>query len=453
MSTIVGQLGCGFSGDGGRVELASIKYPTSLALDLLGNIYFSDEGNSRIRMISTAGIINTIGGNGTTTYSGDGGPATNAGFWPRCVALDKHGNIFIADFGNNRIRKINTSGIITTFVGTGTPGFSGDGTPATSAQIWSPFDLAIDVVGNLYFPDVGNKRIRKIDTSGIITTIAGNGSGGISGDGIPATAAHIWPYKIAIDVMGDLYVADSDRIRKIDVTGIIHTIAGTGISGYNGDSILADTAELNNPSGIAVDACGSVYFGDVGNSRIRKVTQPSLLTHPTISLSGIVTAKAGTTVTITATVVNAGSSYIIHWMNHGIEFTTTIVPSVTYTKGAGIDTITARVASTATNGCYDSTTSAGHMVKTPEGVHSPGLSTGGEVTVYPNPVGDVLYIEGLLAPARYRLLNIVGVALREGVLGAGSNNISLKSLPAGVYVIEVRESENMERWVRKIIKE
>ncbi len=168
MSTIVGQLGCGFSGDGGRVELASIKYPTSLALDLLGNIYFSDEGNSRIRMISTAGIINTIGGNGTTTYSGDGGPATNAGFWPRCVALDKHGNIFIADFGNNRIRKI-SAGVITTIAGGAIAGYSGDGGPSSSAKLDHPNVISVDKIGNIIFFDQGNKKLRKIDTSGIIT--------------------------------------------------------------------------------------------------------------------------------------------------------------------------------------------------------------------------------------------------------------------------------------------
>jgi len=186
--------------------------------------------------------------------------------------------------------------------------------------------------------------------------------------------------------------------------------------------------------------------------RVRKVSYPPVLTVPTISLSGIITAAAATTVTVTATVANAGSSYLIHWMNHGIEFTTTTVPSVTYTKTAGIDTITARVVSTATYGCYDSTTSAGHIVSLPLGIAAAYMEQG--LHVYPNPVNDIIHVDAITGPISYRLMNMVGQVLMEGALNSGSNSIDVKALPKGVYMMEVRGAERGERrLINKVLKQ
>ena len=353
------------------------------------------------------------------------------------------------------MRKVNAlTDTITTYAGNGTWAYFGNGVPATSAEFNLIQGIAVDFKGNLFICDT-NSTVRKVNVStGIITTVAGTAISGYSGDGTPATSAEILnPYDVAFDATGNYYIAEfRGRIREVDTFGIIHTVAGTTIYGYNGDGIPATSAELNETTGVSVDACGNLYIADVSNERIRKVTYPSILTVPIISLSGEIEATMGSNVTITASVVNAGCSYIIKWMNHGIQFTTTTVPSVTYTKFAGIDTITARVVSTATYGCYDSTTSAGHVVSMDKtGIAPPGLPQGEVIRTYPNPVGDMLHVDGVQAPARYRLLNMVGSKMREGVLSTGSNSIEVKELP-GVYMLEVTDPSTGLRMTNKIVK-
>ena len=220
-------------------------------------------------MNSTTGIITTIAGNGIAGYSGDGGLATNAELNnPYGVAVDSNGNIYIADTNNNRIRKVNsTTGIITTIAGNGTAGYSGDGGLATNAELYYPYGVAVDSNGNIYIADTYNNRIRKVNsTTGIITTIAGNGTAGYSGDGGPATNAQLnYPYGVAVDSSGNIYIADTDnnRIRKVNsTTGIITTIAGNGNPGYSGDGGPATNAELYDPSGVAVDSNGNIYIAD-----------------------------------------------------------------------------------------------------------------------------------------------------------------------------------------------
>ena len=366
--------------------------------------------------------------------------------------------VFVDDSGT-WIRKISISGIITTVAGNGIFGFSGDGGVATSAAIKAE-GICTDATGNLLIG--GSGQLRKVNmTTGIITTIAGNGTPApFLGDGLPATNAQFMAFGIAADQIGNIFISDygvgNSRILKIDTFGIIHTVAGTGVDGYSGDGGPATAAQIANPEGVAIDACGNVYIADDAYRRIRKVTLTiPILTVPSISLSGVISAPAGTTVTVTATVANAGSSYIIHWLNHGIQFTTTTVPSVTYTKPAGIDTITARVVSTATYGCYDSTTSAGHVVSEDvEGVTSPRPSPKERevLRTYPNPVGDVLHVDDLQAPARYRLLNIVGAVMQEGILNTGNNSIPVKRLPQGVYMLEVNGGNGIKT-ISKIVKQ
>jgi sugar lactone lactonase YvrE len=230
----------------------------------------------------TTGIINTIAGTGTSGFSGDGGPATAARLRaPRTMAADGAGNVYIIDTENNRARKIDTSGRITTIAGTGTAGFSGDGGPATSAQLNTPHGIAVDSAGNVYIADPPNQRIRKVDTTGRITTVAGNGNQGYNGDGIPATSARLnYPKGVEIGPDGLLYIADNNnhRVRKVDASGVIRTVAGTGTAGLSGDGGPATAARLNEPRNIAFGPDGSMYIVDQVNDRIRRVDPAGTIT-------------------------------------------------------------------------------------------------------------------------------------------------------------------------------
>jgi sugar lactone lactonase YvrE len=287
ISTVAGNGTQGYSGDGGQATAAELTDPNAVGFDKAGNMYIADEGIYRIRKVSLAGIISTVAGNGTGGYSGDGGQATAAEInAPEDVQVDKFGNVYIADLLNQRVRKVSTSGVITTFAGTGAGGFSGDGGLATAAQLQFAYRLAIDTIGNVYIADQGNERIRVVNTNGIINTFAGNGTGAYNGDGGQATAAEIkTPGGLAIDATGNVYISDggNHRIRMVSTNGIISTVAGNGVGGFSGDGGLATTAELNYPFGIAVDAFGDMYINDQGNQRIRSV-----------NAAGVISTYAGT---------------------------------------------------------------------------------------------------------------------------------------------------------------
>jgi sugar lactone lactonase YvrE len=275
ITTVAGNGTPGFSGDGGPATNARLAYPTGVAVDAAGNLYIADRLNSRVRKVSTSGTITTVAGDGSAGFSGDGGPATNAQLaGPYGVAVDAAGNLYIADFQNSRVRKVSTSGTITTVAGDGSFGFSGDGGPATNAQLAGPNGVAVDAAGNLYIADINNHRVRKVSTSGTITTVAGNGTPGFSGDGGPATNARLRPPTgVAVDAAGNLYIADifNQRVRKVSTSGTITTVAGTGIYGFSGDGGPATNARLAYPSGVAVDAAGNLYIADQNNHRVRKV--------------------------------------------------------------------------------------------------------------------------------------------------------------------------------------
>ncbi len=266
--------------DGTAATAANIFDPEGVAADAAGNIYFLNPGaDDRILKINAAGIISTYVGNVSMVgYVGDGGPATAAliGLNVNSIATDGAGNLYIADRDNNRVRMVNTLGIITTIAGNGTAGYSGDGGPATNAHV-RPWSVSADAAGNVYISDRTNYVVRKVDPSGNISTVAGNGAPGFSGDGSPATAAMLeCPMQTATDATGNLFICESTRrrVRMVSPAGIITTIAGNGVSAYAGDGGPATACSLHGPMGIAVvsGSCGErIYISDNLDHRIREI--------------------------------------------------------------------------------------------------------------------------------------------------------------------------------------
>ncbi len=294
ISTFAGNGTFGYNGDTIIATSAELNTPRGLAVDASGNVYIADEKNNRIRKVSTTGIITTVAGNGGFGYSGDFGLATSAKLYrPNGVAVDRFGNVYIADSYNHVIRKVDGFGKIVTIVGTGygagtvnSHSFSGDGGLADTATLNMPTGISVDDSGNLYITDEFNFRIRKVDTSGIITTIAGNGTQNFNGDNILATSAGLFPYgNTAIDTNGNLYFVDgnNNRVRKVNKAGIITTVAGNDSVGFSGDGGLATDAQFKIPNGVATDSLNNIYISDFGNERVRKIS----------SATGIVTTIAG----------------------------------------------------------------------------------------------------------------------------------------------------------------
>jgi len=261
ITTVAGTGTAGYSGDNGPATSAEVNGPTGVAVDASGNLYIADSYNGKVRKVAASGTITTITG-----------PWTE----PMGVATDSAGNLYVSDYFA-QVWKYSTGGTITTVAGTGTQGYSGDGGPATSAMLHGPWGVAVDSSGNVYIADQYNSRIRKVSTSGTITTVAGNGTAGYSGDGGPATSAMLYnPQGIAVDAAGNLYICDVSnlRIRNVSMGGQITTVAGNGNGGYSGDGGAATSTSLSGPRGAAFDPFGSLYIADSGNNRIRKVTAP-----------------------------------------------------------------------------------------------------------------------------------------------------------------------------------
>ena len=313
INTIAGSGLYSYSGDGASALGAQLNLPTGIATDTFGNVFFSDQGNNRVRMVSGAdGSIATVAGTGTTGSGGDGGAATSAQLnapyglttdgsgalyiadstngrvrkvsgtqisslatslaQPSAVAVAKDGTIYYATYQDSRVRKIRTDGTTVLVAGDGYNGYTGDNGPSAQAELWGPTGLAVDGSGNLYIADSGNNVIRKVDTNGVITTVAGYGLPGFEGDGGPAVWARLAaPTAVAVDAANNLFIIDGNRIRLVTTDGNIQTVAGTGNAGYTGDGGTALNATFNGPSGLAVDLSGNLYIADSLNNAVRKL--------------------------------------------------------------------------------------------------------------------------------------------------------------------------------------
>jgi NHL repeat len=285
ISTFAGTGTAGGAGDGAAATAAQLSAPRGVAVDSAGVVYIADYGNFKVRRVSASGTISTFGGTGVQGSAlgtvGDGGAATSAQLnQPWNVTVDSAGNVYVADTENHKIRKVTPSGTISTLAGTGTAGSTGDGGPATSAQLDTPQGVAVDADGNVFIADSRSNKVRKVTPAGTISTYAGTGAAGATGDGGPATAAKLdYPRTVTVDAAGVLYIADNANhtIRKVTTSGTISTFAGTGQSGSTGDGGPATAAKINNPYGIAIDASGNVFLANWGENKVRKVNPSGII--------------------------------------------------------------------------------------------------------------------------------------------------------------------------------
>jgi hypothetical protein len=439
ITTICGNGTAAFSGDGGPALAAQLNSPQHLAFDKSWNLYVSDVLNRRIRKIDLSGTITTVAGNGIMAYSGDGGMATAASVYtPQGIAFDGNGNLYYADMGGFCVRKIDLSGIITTYAGNGTYGYSGDAGGALLAQLKSPRSLTFDTANNLYIADADNNRIRKVDaTSGFISTYAGNATGGYTGDEIPATASGLSaPFGVYFHNNGTLYIADrsNHRVRTVDNSGIIHTVTGSGTNGFSGDGGVATLCQLYFPMGVTIDKCGNLYIADHQNMRIRKVTFNPYAT-PTVSLAAVASAAAGTTVTVTATIAAGTGAYTIQWYRNSVPVATTTTPTYTYTKPPGTDTITATIAPAVGYCSAPATATAILVAELPVGIDNP---TGpAPLLLYPNPTHAVLHLQAATPILQATLHTITGSMVHTTTPGTHTTTIDIAALPPGMYLLRI----------------
>jgi Secretion system C-terminal sorting domain len=445
----------GFSGDNGLATLAKLNNPTAVSIDTNGNLFISDQTNARIRKVDiSTGIITTICGTGTLGYNGDNILATSAQINDVLdICFDKFGNLFLADYYNNRIRKINTLGIISTYAGNGIGGYSGEGGLADTSMINGPTGVCTDDTGNLYIA-CSDARIMKVHfLSGIISTYAGNGIWGNFGDSGLAINANIYPYSITFDKFSNLFIGEAhggtlgDRIRKVDSAGIITTVCGTGIAGYFGDSGLASTAQINNPTGVTTDQCGNLYIADDWNHRIRKVWfNTDTLPQVNATITPNDTVVTGTQVTTTATATNHGTITSYQWVKNGANASTN--SAYTYTPVNGDSVYCIVTVRACTGRMYTDTTTSIHITVT--GGARVNSITNSIMHTYPNPVTHVLHVT-TTEPQHYVLHNLMGVAVLQGSVDK-QNSIDMKAIPSGIYLLQLTNTQG-QREVVRVVKE
>lgn len=504
VKTIAGTGIQGFNGDKRSAQISMLNCPWGIAQDRYGNLYIADYANSRIRKISASnGLITTIAGTGKNGYNGDGFDAINAQLnAPMGVAIDTSGNIYIADDGNYRIRKINIkSGKISTVAGTGTQGFSGDGGPATSAQLGDPWHISFDAANNMYITDYSNSRIRKINAvDGIINTVAGNGSIEYNGDGGSAINASLnYPVATAIDTSGNIYIADhfNNRIRKVSIkSGTINTIAGNGDYGFNSDNIPATKAQLALPGGVAVDDSGNVYIADSDNNRIRKVnatngkittitggkdtsSNKTILKGPqaillslgnlyfTDTYNGCVrsvpnaykespvkfvyfTAKPLSYLIKLDWAINKASfcSFTIQTSDNSINWSD--LKSVSMRDSTGANTYANTIAlPQAAIGFYrimavsSFNDTVYSNIQKIEVIQQFGVA----LSVYPNPVKESFIIRTgnpILSKIGYAIINMAGKAVQSGTITNNIQSVNISRLPSGIYLLKLTDGRTIK---------
>jgi hypothetical protein len=375
ISTVAGNGTAGYSGDNGLPTAAKLNGPTDVVLDAADNLYIADFGNHVVReVVAATGKIRTVAGNGTAGYGGDGGAGNKAKLTsPAGLDVDTAGNGYIADYGNGTVRKLSAAGTISTLAGTGVPGFSGDGGPASAAQLDHPGDVA--VVGSMvYVADAMNARVRLVDGAGTISTVAGDGTAAYAGDGGPATSASlVYPTGLATDSAGDLFVADmyGHTIREV-AAGTITTVAGTGVAGYSGDAGDALSAQLNHPARVNLDPAGNLYVSDWSNHVLRRVDALGSAANSPGSPSGVsaVAGDASADVSWTEPVNDGGAAitgYTVTPNDGTADLTPTpVIAGQTTTTVTGLTNGTAYTFTvTATNTAGTSTPSAASAPATP----------------------------------------------------------------------------------------
>ena len=397
VSTLAGSGAEGRTNDIGTA--ASFYHPHGVAVDASGNVYVADASNHLIRKITSVGGVTTLAG---SDFSGiTNGIGTAASFInPHGVAVDASGNVYVVDFGNHLIRKITSAGVVTTLAGSGMSG-SANGT-GTAASFYYPYGVAVDGSGNVYVADTFNHLIRKITSAGVVTTLAGSGISG-STNGIGTTASFDHPYGVAVDVSGNVYVADlsNNLIRMITSVGVVSTLAGSGLGYTNG---TGTAASFNQPVGVAVDASGNVYVADYGNNLIRKITSTGVVT--TLAGSGLSgnTNGTGTTARFNGpdgVAVDAfGNVYVADVSNNLIRKITSATTNIADQK-----------------------------------ISSDALS------IYPNPVLDILHIKTTLQVTGFQITDMTGTLVSSG--DQVSNGIDISSLNHGLYFIQIKTNEGL----------
>ncbi len=459
ITTVAGNGVNAYSGDGGPATAAELFGNEGLALNSIdgaANIYIADANNFRVRKVTT-GIISTVAGDGSSSYGGDSGPATNAsiGNYLFGVAVDGSGNLYTTELIPNRIRKIDAFGIITTYAGNGISGYSGDGGPAMAAEIKGPYDVFADAIGNIYIADAIGARIRKVDTAGIITTVAGNGTAGYITDGVPATATEIgFSEGVTVDKCGNIFISErtNNRIRVVNTMGIISTIAGNGTAGFSGEGGPATAAELQDPTGIALDEQGNVYIVDQVNYRIRKITYgthpPAFVAGHTQHLTVCENDTASIDTLLTATDPDAGQQEAwkvtgpaTHGTASALYATTstggTLLPTGLYyapaTGYTGNDTFTVQVSDCGTG--TDVTTVYVNVPNCSLGIQA---ATTYGLLLYPNPTAGSFSITLPAAnkvPAQVTITDIVGKTVAEINTTTNKKNEVTLHVADGVYFI------------------